>query len=218
MSRYRTDWLGKLTEAGVHRRAERLYQQLDVLQSLRQEARRDLLAESQKHSAARLLRRIPCRGPIRAALLIAFIQTPHRFPTKRQLWAYSGLAIETRHSGEYRYVKGQLLRAKKHSNVRGLNKNHNHDLKYLFKSTAMSELLCWPLARFLRRSRRSRNQARHGTPNPGAQDRGNHFDRLEERRTFRRRTSKTASSLSIWSKAYTVSPGFSSWRWSVRFS
>jgi len=140
--RYRIDWLKKLTEAGVHLRAERLYLQLDMLQSLRQEARHDLLAESCKHSAARLLRRIPCIGPIRAALLIAFIQTPHRFRTKRQLWTYSGLAIETRDSGEYRYVKGQLQRAKKHTNVRGLNKNHNHDLKYLFKSTAMRASCC----------------------------------------------------------------------------
>jgi len=140
--RYRVDWLKKLTEAGVHLRAERLYLQLDALQSLRQEARRDLLAECRKHSAARLLRRIPHIGPIRAALLIAFIQTPHRFRTKRQLWAYSGLAIETRDSGEYRYVKGQLQRAKKHTNVRGLNKNHNHDLKYLFKSMAIRASCC----------------------------------------------------------------------------
>src|SRR5215470_2550265 len=140
--RYRVDWLKKLTEAGVHLRAERLYLQLDVLQSLRQEARRDLLAESRKHSAARLLQRIPCIGPIRAALLIAFIQTPHRFRTKRQLWTYSGLAIETRDSGEYRYVKGQLQRAKKHCNVRGLNQNHNHDLKYLFKSMAIRASCC----------------------------------------------------------------------------
>ena len=34
-------------------------------------------------------------GPIRAALLIALIQTPHRFRTKRPLWKYSGFAIET---------------------------------------------------------------------------------------------------------------------------
>jgi transposase len=142
VSRYRVDWLNKLREAGVHRRAERLYLQLDVLQSLRQEARRDLLAESHKHSATRLLRQIPCIGPIRAALLLAFLQTPHRFRTKRQLWSYSGLAIETRNSGEYRYVQGQLQRAKKHTNVRGLNKNHNHDLKYLFKSTAKRASQC----------------------------------------------------------------------------
>jgi transposase len=142
VSRYRADWLGKLTEAGIHRRAELLYLELDLLQSLRQEARRDLLAESHKHNATRLLRRIPCIGPIRAALLVAFIQTPHRFRTKRQLWTYSGLALETRDSGEYRYVEGQLQRRRKHTNVRGLNRNHNHDLKYLFKSTATQATLC----------------------------------------------------------------------------
>jgi transposase len=55
------------------------------LRSLRQNVRRDLLAESGKHSATKLLRQIPSIGPIRAALLIAVMQTPHRFRTKRQL-------------------------------------------------------------------------------------------------------------------------------------
>jgi transposase len=32
---------------------------------------------------------------IRAALLVALMQTPHRFRTKRQLWAYIGLALKT---------------------------------------------------------------------------------------------------------------------------
>jgi hypothetical protein len=48
-------------------------------------------AESRKQRATKLLRKIPCIGAIRAALLIALIQTPHRFRTKRQLWNYSGL-------------------------------------------------------------------------------------------------------------------------------
>ena len=102
------EWLGKITEAGVRRRAEIYYQQLDALRSLRQQVRRDLLAESGKHSATKLLRQIPSIGPIRAALLIALMQTPHRFRTKRQLWAYSGLALKTSTSGEYRFVEGQL--------------------------------------------------------------------------------------------------------------
>jgi hypothetical protein len=34
---------------------------------------------------------------------MSLIQTPHRFRTKRQLWAYSGLAIETHDSAQYRY-------------------------------------------------------------------------------------------------------------------
>ena len=128
--------MSKIQEAGVRRRAELFYQQLDGLQKLRQEARRDLLAESRKHGATDLLQRIPYIGPIRAALLIALLQTPHRFRTKRQLWAYSGLALETHSSGEYHYVQGQLQRSKKALAVRGLNQNHNHDLKSIFKGAA----------------------------------------------------------------------------------
>ena len=135
-------WLEKLTEAGVRRRAERLYQQLDGLQPLRQQARRELLAESRKHPAHVWLRQIPCVGPVRTALLIALIQTPHRFRTKRQLWAYSGLALDTRISGEYRFASGQLQRSKKLLALRGLNANHNHDLKNLFKSTATMASNC----------------------------------------------------------------------------
>src|SRR5277367_5035944 len=91
--RHRAEWLAKIPQAGVRLRAERLYQQLDLLQPVRQEARRDLLSESHKHPAVKLLRQIPSIGPIRAAMLVALLQTPHRFRTKRQLWAYSGFAI-----------------------------------------------------------------------------------------------------------------------------
>src|SRR6266403_1762292 len=124
--RYRAEWLAKISEAGVRRRAELYYQQFDTLAVLRQGTRRELLAEARKHPAMRLLRQIPAIGPIRAALLIALIQTPNRFRTKRQLWAYSGLALRTYTSGEYRFVGGQLKRSKKVLAVRGLNINHNH--------------------------------------------------------------------------------------------
>lgn len=137
-TRYRSEWLEKLSEPGRHRRAERLHEQLDQLALLRQQARRDLLEESRKHVATRWLRQIPSIGPIRAALLIALMQTPHRFRTKRQLWAYSGLAVETRDSAEYRFRDGQLQRTRKWVMVRGLNTNRNPDLKQLFKSTAIS--------------------------------------------------------------------------------
>jgi transposase len=134
--RHREEWLGKIREPGVRRRAERLYHQLDDLQRLRQQARRELLAESRKHLITTKLREVPYVGPIRAALLVALLQTPHRFRTKRQLWAYSGLALETRTSADYTYSEGQLRRSKKLISIRGLNKDHNHDLKALFKSAA----------------------------------------------------------------------------------
>jgi transposase len=134
--RYRSQWLGKITETAVRRRAEIYYQQLDALRSLREQVRRDLLAEGRKHSAMNLLRQIPSIGPIRAALLVALMQTPHRFRTKRQLWAYSGLGLKTSASGEYRFVEGQLKRSRKFLAIRGLNVNHNHDLKNIFKGAA----------------------------------------------------------------------------------
>ena len=135
-NRHRAEWLEKIREPGVRRRAERLYQQLDMLQHLRQQARRELLVESRKHAITAQLRQIPYLGPIRSALVVALIQTPHRFRTKRQLWAYSGLALETRVSAEYSYATGQLRRSKKIVSIRGLNKDHNHDLKGLFKGVA----------------------------------------------------------------------------------
>ena len=135
-TRNRAQWLAKIREAGVRRRAERLYEQLDMLRHLRQQARRELLAESRKHAITAKLRQIPYLGPIRSALAVALIQTPHRFRTKRQLWAYSGLALETRISAEYRLVEGQVRRSKKLLSIRGLNKDHNHDLKGLFKGAA----------------------------------------------------------------------------------
>jgi transposase len=66
------------------------------------------------------LREIPYIGSIRAALLIAWLQTPHRFRTKRQLWAYSGLAVEVHSSGDYHFAQGQLQRTRKANSVRGL--------------------------------------------------------------------------------------------------
>ena len=134
--RYRSEWLGKIQEAGVRRRAEFYYQQLDALRPLRQQVRQELLAEAKKHSAWKLLRGIPSIGPIRAALIIAILQTPHRFRTKRQLWTYSGFGIETHSSADHRCVNGELERAKKQISIRGLNRNHHHDLKNLFKSAA----------------------------------------------------------------------------------
>jgi len=136
--RHRAEWLSKILEPGVRLRAERLYQQLDLLQPVRQQARHDLLVESRKHDAVKLLRQIPAIGPIRAALLVALLQTPNRFRSKRQLWAYSGFAVETHDSGEYRCVRGKLRRNRERMSVRGLSNNHNHDLKNLFKGAAIS--------------------------------------------------------------------------------
>src|SRR5215475_2117173 len=120
--RHRREWLAKIAEPGARVRAEHLYEQLDHLQAIRVRARRELLRESHKHAAVKRLRQIPSIGPIRAALLVGLLQTPHRFRSKRQIWAYSGFAVETHDSGEYRYVRGKLQRNRERITVRGLNR------------------------------------------------------------------------------------------------
>ena len=82
--RHRSEWLAKITEAGIRRRAEVCYQQLDTLQALRRRSdgicwwrARPQLDEFAAPDSF--------DWSIRAALLIALIQTPHRFRTKRQL-------------------------------------------------------------------------------------------------------------------------------------
>jgi hypothetical protein len=76
-------------------------------------------------------------GPIRVALIMAILETPHRFRNKRVLWKYSGFAVVTQTSADHRYVQGRLERSKKPVSVRGLDPDHNHQLKELFKSAAI---------------------------------------------------------------------------------
>jgi transposase len=135
--RHRAEWLGKINEPGVRRRAEFYYQQLDALRTVRQQVRRELLAEGKKHKAWKRLCQIPSIGPIRAAVLLGILQTAHRFRTKRQLWNYGGLAIEMPSSADHRSIDGHLQRSRKNVLVRGLNRNGNHDLKNLFKGAAV---------------------------------------------------------------------------------
>jgi len=138
--RFRDQWLKQLHEPGVRGRAALLYKQLDLLLPLRQEARAAMLGESRQHPAHKILCSIPSLGPVRVALLIALLQTPHRFRGKRQLWTYAGMALVTRTSADYQLVDGQVTRARKPALVLGLNAHHNHPLKGIFKDAAASAL------------------------------------------------------------------------------
>lgn len=142
--RFRDAWREQLREPGLRQRADLLYQQLDLLLPLRHRAKAMMVAESRKHSAQRILRSIPSLGPVRVAMLMALMQTPHRFRTKRQLWAYAGLSLVTRSSADYRVVDGQLSRSRKPVLILGLNANHNHVLKAIFKDAAATAVARCP--------------------------------------------------------------------------
>jgi transposase len=164
------------------------------------------------------LRQIPSIGPIRAALLVALLQTPHRFGTKRQLWAYSGFAVETHDSGEYRYVRGRAQRNRERITVRALNDNHNRDLKNLFKGAAISAstrpgpLHDFYVARVAKGMRPT--MARLTLARKIAAITLNY---VEERSKLRPTTVESASSLSIAEQQAFPSRGVSLRWWSVEF-
>ena len=87
-AKQREQWLQTLTEPGIRQRAAWLYEQLDQLQPMRRKAKQTMLIESRAHRAVSLLRTIPQLGAIRAAFIVATVDTPHRFRTKRQFWSY----------------------------------------------------------------------------------------------------------------------------------
>ncbi len=113
--------------------AQTLFEALTALDELWDEAEKRLLAASKAHAIIRTIATAPGIGPIRAAQIVATVVTPYRFRTKRQFWAYCGLAIVTRSSADWiRDAHGQWVRAVT-AQTRGLNMNRHPMLKEVFK-------------------------------------------------------------------------------------
>src|SRR5207245_707231 len=104
-----------------------LYAQLDYTMELRERARRSMIDTAARTEAYPLIRSVPFIGPIRAAEIVAYMITPHRFRTRRQLWAYSGLAVVTHSSADHRFEGGQMIRRRVVA-TRGLNHNFHRVL------------------------------------------------------------------------------------------
>jgi transposase len=134
----RAAWLEQLTEPGARVRAETLFTQLQTLQTLRPKVKRAMVAEAQRDPRWSVLGSIPFFGPVRVAQLLAVAQTPWRFRTKRQLWAYAGLAVVTRTTAQYEMQDGRPLRRRRAPLTRGLNRNHNRVMKHVFTGAANS--------------------------------------------------------------------------------
>lgn len=134
----RLEWLAQLTEPGVRFRAETLFTQLHTVQELRPTVKRAMVTEAQRDPRWSVLCGIPYLGPVRVAQILATMQTPWRFRTKRHLWAYAGLAVVTRTTAQYELRDARPARRQRAPLTRGLNRNHNRVLKNVFKGAATS--------------------------------------------------------------------------------
>ena len=133
---HRAAWLERLAEPGARFRAATLFAQLEPVHALRPTVKHALIAEAKHDPSWPVLRSIPFMGPVRVALVLATAQTPWRFRTKRQLWAYAGLAVVTRTTAQYLMHGARPVRRARAPLTRGLNPNHNRVLKNVFKGAA----------------------------------------------------------------------------------
>jgi transposase len=131
----REEYLKKLPDA-TRGATKTMYTQYDAVEEIRRQAEKDLVKEAHQHPMSRVLESCPGLGPIRVAQLIPIVVSPARFRTKRQFWSYCGLGIVMRSSSDWvRNKDGSWARAEVQK-TRGLNLNHNHTLKHIFKGAA----------------------------------------------------------------------------------
>jgi transposase len=143
--------LTQLSESGARERASQLYERLGRLEKWVASARLLMLRESRKQKAKKILEQIPTLGEISVAQLIATVDTPFRFRSKRQFWTYCGLAVVRHSSADYQFVQGELRRRAKPGPTRGLNRNYNRRLKRIFKSAAVAGSIKGPFKPYYER-------------------------------------------------------------------
>ena len=135
----RAEYLSALP-ASARDAAELLFAQYDAVAPVRERAHKELVAESHRHPETHWLESCPGIGEVRAAQIAAVVVTPDRFRTRQQFWSYCGLGIVMRSSSDWvQTAQGKWTRAQV-KQTRGLNYNHNHMLKYVFKGAATSVL------------------------------------------------------------------------------
>jgi transposase len=139
----RKTWIEKLENAGERKRAELLFLQLEELKKLKRAAQKAMIAESRRHPAHEILSQVPELGPVRVAQIIATVDTPYRFRTKRLFWKYLGLAVQMRSSSDHEVIDGRVRRRSKQVvETRGLNEDYNRRRKAIFKSAAAHSCGC----------------------------------------------------------------------------
>ena len=134
----RTEWFKQLP-AAMRPSAKVLGMEVDSLAELKAEAEAALLQESHRNKISKILETAPGLGPIRTALVIASVVTPHRFRSKRQFWSYCGFGVVTRTSADWVKTPEGWQRVQS-VKTRGLNRNHNPTLKSIFKSAAITAI------------------------------------------------------------------------------
>lgn len=90
--------LAQVKDAAMREAVEHLYELLDQMVLGQQKSRRLMQREAKRYEEIARLDEVPGVGIIGACRFSAYIQTPHRFGSKRKLWRYCRLGIRNQTS------------------------------------------------------------------------------------------------------------------------
>lgn len=94
----RHDYLKQVKHLSIKNQLNRLYSVMDETESMQNLALKAMKQLGRKYPEIKEFKKMPGIGDILAHFFDAFIQTPHRFANKRQLWRYCRLGITDRSS------------------------------------------------------------------------------------------------------------------------
>lgn len=97
-SKQRESYLRGVVQLPISNQLRRLYRLMDETEAAQATALRAVTQLGRTYSEIKEFTRIPGVGRILAHTFDAFIQTPHRFADKRQLWRYCRLGVTDRSS------------------------------------------------------------------------------------------------------------------------
>lgn len=94
----RDDYLAQIKHLSIKNQLQHLYHVMDETESMQKKALNAMKRLGRKYPEIKEFEKIPGIGEILAHIFDAFIQTPHRFANKRQVWRYCRLGITDRSS------------------------------------------------------------------------------------------------------------------------
>jgi transposase len=95
---YSTTGLKRVKQLAISNQLQRLYYLMDETASMQARALKTVKQMGRKYPEIKEFTHIPGVGDVVAHTFDAYIQTPHRFATKRQLWRYCRLGVSDRSS------------------------------------------------------------------------------------------------------------------------
>jgi transposase len=106
----RTAALAQIESLAARQAIEQFYALLDATTATQREASTPLRRHARQYPEIRRFQSVPGVGLIGAVRFSAYIQTPHRFSSKRKLWRYCRLGITDRSSDGKRRGRQRLDR------------------------------------------------------------------------------------------------------------